>query len=156
MANLKYPQSPWFGRHQTGRNHLSGKVVLLVGHDAAALHSLAEPLARKGADIAVLAPDVPPQLVRPMRDSVESAGRRFLNVADQPQTTANGHAPRTIVEAVTASMGRLDIFIDLSAQAANRLAVNGGRDYDYDTEERHADWPLVHAALEQITGAGPA
>lgn len=151
MVKMKHSRSTWFGRQRTNRNHLIGKVVLLVGYDATVLHSLAEPLARKGADIAVLAPELSVDMVRPMRESVESAGQRFLHVGGQPQAHAPDAAPETIVETVTAKLGHLDIFIDLSAQATNRLAINGTTDPE--TEERDADWPLVHAALERITGA---
>lgn len=149
-ANMKKPRSTWFGRRRTSRNHLIGKVVLLVGQDAAVLHSLAEPLARKGADIAVLAPEVPPDMMRPMRDTVESAGQRFLHVGGETGPQAPDIAPQTIMETVTASLGHLDVFIDLSAQASHQPALNGHSEPEND--ERDPDWPLVHAALEQIAG----
>jgi NAD(P)-dependent dehydrogenase (short-subunit alcohol dehydrogenase family) len=143
--NNHFP-SHWFGRRSSPRNHLIGKVVMLVGEDTTLLQGLAEPLARKGADIAVVCPTASPELVRPLRESVESAGQRFYQV-----TAETAEQPERIVDTITAELGHLDIFIDLSAHAPTRWGFNGNGAHD--DEERGPDWPLAQAALETITAA---
>lgn len=146
MTQNNHLPSHWFSRRSSQRNHLIGKVVMLVGQDTALLQGLAGPLARKGADIAVVCHTASPELVRPLRESVESAGQRFYQV-----TAETAEKPERIVDTITAELGHLDIFIDLSAQAPTRLAINSNGAHE--DEEREPDWPLVQAALEQITTA---
>lgn len=122
---------------QRGRptRSLIGKVVLLVGGDTAVLNSLVAPLAERGADIALISSDEGLHNVGSMRDSVESAGRRFLHIDDEARREESADA---LIDSVTDRLGHLDIFIDLSqsSRGSSQLLPN---------------WQLAQAALSEMS-----
>lgn len=126
----------------THRNHLLGKVVLLMGNDTAVLQTLITQLAQKGADIALVCRQLPAETVRRVQASVESFGQRFLFIEEvKRQPISANH----LVQTVVTGLGNLDVFIDLSApKRAPTMHKNMiGR--------RRPDWQLAQAVLKEIT-----
>lgn len=119
--NQKRPQN---GGHSSRRS-LLGKVVLLIGDDMALLRALVPPLAAKGADIALIGAEQEPDELGSMRDSVESAGRHLMLIDVEQQQE---ESPQALIQSVTAGLGRLDIFIDLTGAGGSepQLLPNWG------------------------------
>lgn len=123
------------------RNHLFGKVVLLIGNDTAVLHTLIKQLAQKGADIALVCRDLPRETVRRAQETVESLGRRFLFIEGtkkQPDFASD------LVDTVVSDLGNLDVFIDLSAKATNTPAKSGL------PERRKSDWHFAQTVIKEL------
>lgn len=138
--------SPFAGtdRRPSRRNHLIGKVVLLVGNDPVDLQALATPLAQRGADIALYCQSLKSGAAKQMRQSVEAAKQHFFLISEARDSVS----PQQVVEAVTERFGHLDIFIDLSAQPNETLDDNDPLEKDDESEQ--AVWQLTQAALEEI------
>lgn len=127
---------------QRGRRSLTGKVILLVGDNTAVLQGLIDPLAQKGADIALLCAEEAAVELRPLRESVEASGRRFLHV---PGAERGESTPQQIIDSITADLGQLDMFIDVSAPQAAESPPAA-----LDMAQIMPNWALMRAALEQI------
>lgn len=99
---------------QTSR--LRGKVALVIGGEGENGHSLITALAQKGADIVlVFADKLPPETLE-LKEQIENLGQRCLVIAGDP--SSKGFAERAIQQIIT-TFGRLDVFIDYSAQNEN-------------------------------------
>ena len=94
-------------------NQLADKVVLLIGKDTAALRSLINQLAAKGANIVLIGYGFSTSSSRQLQDMVESAGQRFLFIDDASQRP---DVAQEVVSEIIQQLGRLDILIDLSAR----------------------------------------
>ncbi|MEZ4592342.1 MAG: hypothetical protein R3D55_14540 [Chloroflexota bacterium] len=107
------------------RNQLIGKVVLLIGNDTAVLQTLITQLAQKGADVALFCRQLPAKQARSIQAQVESFGQRFLLLTENrlhPLPPDRVNPVEWIVQTVVSALGRLDIFIDLSAQQERAAA----------------------------------
>ena len=100
-------------KETTHHRKLLGKVVLLKGNDAAVLQSLVSQLALKGADVVLLYWQMPVETVRRIKESAQSIGRHLLLIE---QVDKKAIASRQLIETIQTELGRLDIFIDLSAE----------------------------------------
>ncbi|MBK8986523.1 MAG: hypothetical protein IPM39_10650 [Chloroflexi bacterium] len=130
------------------QNCLVDKVILLVGNDMTVMQSIIIQLAQKGADVALICPKVPHETLRNVRESVESVGRRLLVIeeSDRNPTSAEG-----VIRTVIWQMGRLDIFIDLSAfkRKLSTLESEKGQIKEWVP----SNWSLMQAALQEIAHA---
>ena len=120
-------------------NRLRGKVVLVIGGDGENGRSLITALAQKGADIVLVYADKLPPDTLNLKELVEDLGQRCLVIAGNP--SSRGFAERTMQQ-IAMTFGRLDIFIDYSAQDANA------------TPDDHPIFPnfaLMAAALGQMS-----
>lgn len=103
-------------------NRLRGKVVLVIGGDSENGRSLITALAQKGADIVLVFTDkLPPETLN-LKEEVEDLGQRCLIIAGDP--SSKGFAQRAMQQIAT-TFGRLDVFIDYSAQDSKDTNVNG-------------------------------
>ena len=101
-------------------SHLMNRVVLLVGTDPEILHTLAVEFAAYGSDIALAAPQLPDDIINTIREDVQQLGGRFLLVNKDQKTMSQSGEP--VVEQVKKVLGKMDIFIDVSARKKARPA----------------------------------
>ena len=66
------------GQSIASRNHLVGKVVLLIGNDTPVLNTLVIQLAQKGADIALFCRRQSTEALQNLKQQVEALGQRFF------------------------------------------------------------------------------
>ncbi len=126
-----------------GHHHLLGKVVLLMGKDTAVLQTLVTQLAQKGADIALVCRKLPSETLRRLRESVELLGRQFLYIEESQQTPLSANQ---FIRIITAEMGRLDIWIDLTAQKQKAKASQNGNG-----PQPRPTWQLMPSVVDAIT-----
>lgn len=124
-------------------NYLVGKVVLLIGNDTAVLHTLVTQLAQKGADIVLVCRRLSSETIQRIKQSVESLGRRFLYIVETGQKPL---APDYLVRSAVSILGRIDIFIDLSAQEKETVTNNNG----LTITKFRPTWQLRQPVLEQL------
>ena len=120
-------------------NRLRGKVVLVIGCNSENGHSLITALAQKGADIVLVYADKLPPDTLNLKEIVESLGQRCLVIAGNP--SSRGFAERTMQQ-IAMTFGRLDVFIDYSAQDENATA---------DDHPIFPNFALMTAALGQMS-----
>ena len=126
------------------QNQLVGKVVLLIGNDTAFLPKLVTQLAQKGADVALLCCQMPLEVARKIKESVQACGQKILFIDRAEQ---DGVTSRQLIDMVVTELGHLDVFIDLSAQ--KRVArQNEAIDPDRYSQP---NWQLNQVVLEQLT-----
>lgn len=125
---------------------LEGKVVLLVGNDTALLQTLISQCIHKGADVALVCHHLSRETLRWVKALVESAGRHFLLIEEA--TTQPVSAER-LIQAVVNGLGRLDLFIDLSAYGQTLHPA----EEQHLTAEQKPGWWLARAALHEIVYA---
>ncbi|MCZ7666724.1 MAG: hypothetical protein M5U34_05580 [Chloroflexi bacterium] len=87
--------------------------MLLIGNDTSILQNLVSQLAQKGADIALLCWQMPREKAQKIKEIVQATGVRLCLIEQVEYKTSS---PGRLIESIVAKMGRLDIFIDLSAQ----------------------------------------
>ena len=130
-------------REINSRTQLLGKVVLLIGNDSDIVQNLVTQFARKGADVVLLCWRIPLEVVHKIRESVQSVGRHLLVIEQETMTG------KQLIEIITSELGRLDIFIDLSAQ--KREHTPGDKNDAAQTAAlSHPDWQLTHAVFEEM------
>lgn len=123
--------------------YLLGKVVLIIGNDEDLLQTLVKQLAKKGADIALFCWQMPIETVYKIMESVRSVGRNFLLIEEVEHQFFSADR---LIQTVKTRMGRLDIFIDLSAQSSSSSLPN-----EQTPEWNHWNCQLTKEALEEIT-----
>ncbi len=127
------------------QNYLVGKVVLLVGNDMTVMQSIIIQLAQKGADVALICQKLPRETLRYVRESVESVGRRLLVIEESER---NPTSAERLILTVIWHLGRLDIFIDLSACKRKLSTVESEKEQT--KEWVPSNWSLMQAVLQEI------
>lgn len=127
------------------QNYLVDKVVLLVGNDMTVMQSIIIQLAQKGADVALICRKLPRETLRYLRESVESVGRRLLVIEESER---NSTSAEWLIQTVISHLGRLDIFIDLSAFKRKLSTVESEKEQT--KEWFPSNWSLMQAALQEI------
>ena len=130
------------------QNQLVGKVVLLVGNDTAFLPKLVTQLAQKGADIALLCWQMPREMARKIKESVQAYGQKILLIDPAEQ---EGLTSKQLIDTVTMELGHLDVLIDLSAQSRLTLQKEDPNGMVYPVGFSQPNWQLNHVVLEKLT-----
>lgn len=126
---------------------LLGKVVFLVGNDSQALHTLVNQLAQKGADIALLCWQISWETARTIKENVRGFGREILLIGAEDQ---NASSSKQLIQAITTELGRLDIFIDLSARKSNELKSKAKSENTQQPDWSQPNWQLIGVVLEEM------
>jgi hypothetical protein len=124
-----------------GRSYLNGKVALLVGSDTAVLHSLVTQLAQRGADIALVCRNWSGDGLNRLKEKVEALGHHLLLLNEPGE---EGLTAPQIIGRVIESLGRLDIFIDLSVKQKE-----GGENGSAPTYTP-VNWLLMKTAVQEM------
>jgi NAD(P)-dependent dehydrogenase (short-subunit alcohol dehydrogenase family) len=107
--------------NQNHTSRIRGKVILVIDSGSENGRSLVTSLAEKGANIVLVYADKLPPDTLSLKEEVENLGQRCLVIAGDP--SSKGFAQRAMRQnAVT--FGRLDVFIDYSAQAEEQRTDN--------------------------------
>lgn len=96
---------------------LQGKVALIIGGSSIDTHYLALFLAKYGADIALIYQQAYPDHIRETKQRIESAGQRCLIFGQNNDE----NFPKEMLQQVSESLDRLDLFIVYSSQSRAEL-----------------------------------
>ncbi|MFO7679761.1 MAG: hypothetical protein R6X34_06890 [Chloroflexota bacterium] len=114
------------------------------------LQRIVTQLTHKGADVALICQRLPHETLRFMRESVEAVGRRLLVIEE---IECKPVSAEWLVQTVITHLGRLDIFIDLSA-ATKKIGRDRGSEEENDPlqtpEFSSPRWALMEAAFQEI------
>lgn len=139
---------------QGAEGSLAGKVVLMIGNDSAVLQSLVIQLAQKGADIALVCWQLSKDTVQQIQDKVERLGRRFVCIGKDelvPMDDGDGFSVHRLIHLVTVNLGRLDVFIDLSAKKATPPVHIEA--VETESNPLAPNWQLRQAVIEKLVHA---
>lgn len=94
---------------------LKDKGVLIIGKDTATVRHLVYRFAQRGADVALLCQNFSDEDVWQMKKNVHAYGQH-LNFLDPQDDKPN---MQLVMEEAKGKLGRLDLFVDLTAQQIN-------------------------------------
>ena len=143
------------GQSIASRNHLVGKVVLLIGNDTPVLNTLVIQLAQKGADIALFCRRQSTEALQSLKQQVEALGQRFLLFSEKeltPEQETMNPADH-LVKKITSALGRLDIFIDLTSPQDSILLAAHNNATETEGEKSQPDWKMRHAVFAELAQA---
>ena len=144
------------GQSIASRNHLVGKVVLLIGNDTPVLSTLVIQLAQKGADIALFCRRQSTEALQSLKQQVEALGRHLLIFSEKelvPEQETMNLADH-LIKKITSALGRLDIFIDLtSPQDSILLAAHNNATEGEKSQSEQPDWKMRHAVFAELAQA---
>lgn len=118
-------------------SRLAGKVALVLGCEDDSVTSLLLSLAEKGADIAFVCLSGLTYSILDMKEEIEMTGRVCLIITDDPYSQS---FTERVIEKTMETFGRLDVFIDFSAQQG-RL---------FEDDDGFPNLPMMAAALSQM------
>ena len=104
--------------------NMEDKVTLIVGGASRSGQLLEAALAQKGSDIIIVTSHDKHELTEEIEERVEASGRRCLIIEKDP---INGQAIEEIMQKITDSFGRLDVYIDYTAQSSSSDGSTGGK-----------------------------
>lgn len=132
---------------------LENKVALIVGGVSEKGRKLAVSFAERGMDVAVIFFDGRNEEAKSLQQRIEALGRRCLLLRGTGQESLDQESfARWAMAEIMETLGRLDVFINVSEKPFALAALNGGKSQAATTEAQalFPHFRIMRAALNEI------